>query len=89
MREASAFSPKSVTRLIATRDRESCLLIVSLSDPPVAYLFLVRCRLPHVMNEALNTRIQIRDGFYLSRIVRADKAAYMEDFTDPEVAATN
>jgi hypothetical protein len=38
------------------------------------------------MNEALNTRIQIRDGFYLSRIVRADKAAYMEHFTDPEVA---
>ena len=38
------------------------------------------------MNEALNTRIQIRDGFYLSRIVGADKAAYMEHFTDPEVA---
>jgi hypothetical protein len=32
VRETSAFSPKSVTRLIATRDRERCLLIVSLSD---------------------------------------------------------
>ena len=38
------------------------------------------------MNEALNTHIQIRDGFYLSRIARADKAAYMEHFTDPEAA---
>ena len=30
--QTSAFSPKSVTRLLATRDREPCLLIVSLSD---------------------------------------------------------
>jgi ribosomal-protein-alanine N-acetyltransferase len=38
------------------------------------------------MNEALNFRIEVSDGFYLSRIVRADKAAYMDHLTDPEIA---
>jgi [ribosomal protein S5]-alanine N-acetyltransferase len=32
------------------------------------------------------SRIQMSDGFYLSRIVRADKGAYMKHFTDPEIA---
>ena len=38
------------------------------------------------MSETLDPCIPISDGFYLSRIVRADKAAYMEHFTDPEIA---
>ena len=38
------------------------------------------------MNESKQIRLEVADGFYLSRIVRADKAAYMEHFTDPEIA---
>ena len=38
------------------------------------------------MNESSNPRIEISEGFYLSRIVRTDKAAYLEHFTDPEIA---
>jgi RimJ/RimL family protein N-acetyltransferase len=33
-----------------------------------------------------NFRIEMADGFYLSRIVRTDKAAYLEHFADPEIA---
>ena len=38
------------------------------------------------MNEASHFRIPISGGFYLSRIVRGDKAAYLEHLTDPEIA---
>jgi [ribosomal protein S5]-alanine N-acetyltransferase len=38
------------------------------------------------MNESQNLRLEVADGFYLSLITRADKAAYMEHFTDPEIA---
>jgi RimJ/RimL family protein N-acetyltransferase len=30
-------------------------------------------------------RFEVADGFYLSPIVRADKAAYLEHFADPEI----
>ena len=38
------------------------------------------------MNESKSIRLEVADGFYLSRIVRADKAAYLEHFADPEIA---
>ena len=38
------------------------------------------------MNEGKSIRLEVADGFYLSRIVRADKAAYLEHFSDPEIA---
>lgn len=38
------------------------------------------------MSRLTNPRIEIGDGFYLSCIDRADKAAYLEHFTDPEIA---
>jgi RimJ/RimL family protein N-acetyltransferase len=31
-------------------------------------------------------RIEMPDGFYLGRIQRSDKGAYLEHFTDPEIA---
>lgn len=38
------------------------------------------------MNESKDIRLEVTDGFYLSPIVRADKAAYLEHFADPEIA---
>ena len=38
------------------------------------------------MNESKNIRLEVTDEFYLSPIVRADKAAYLEHFADPEIA---
>jgi RimJ/RimL family protein N-acetyltransferase len=38
------------------------------------------------VNEGKSTRLELADGFYLSPIVRGDKAAYLEHFTDPEIA---
>ena len=38
------------------------------------------------MNESKSIRLEVADGLYLSRIVRADKAAYLEHFADPEIA---
>ena len=38
------------------------------------------------MNEAKSIRLELADGFYLSPIVRTDKAAYLEHFADPEIA---
>jgi Acetyltransferases, including N-acetylases of ribosomal proteins len=38
------------------------------------------------MAKLANPRIEISDGFYLSRIGRTDKAAYMEHLVDPEIA---
>ena len=38
------------------------------------------------MSENRNIRLEVGDGFYLSRIARTDKAAYLEHFTDPEIA---
>jgi hypothetical protein len=38
------------------------------------------------MNEHQNIRLEVTAGFYLSFVSRADKAAYMERFTDPEIA---
>jgi ribosomal-protein-alanine N-acetyltransferase len=38
------------------------------------------------MNESQDLRLEVGDGFYLSRIVRGDKPAYLEHFTDPEIA---
>ena len=38
------------------------------------------------MNEGKSIRLEVSDGFYLSPIVRADKAAYLEHFADPEIA---
>ena len=38
------------------------------------------------MNESKDIRLEVADGFYLSPIVRADKAAYLEHFADPEIA---
>ena len=38
------------------------------------------------MNEHQNIRLEVADGFHLSLISRVDKAAYMEHFTDPEIA---
>ena len=38
------------------------------------------------MNESKGVRLEVADGFYLSPIVRADKAAYLEHFADPEIA---
>jgi hypothetical protein len=38
------------------------------------------------VNESKNIRLEVADGFYLSPIVRADKAAYLEHFADPEIA---
>lgn len=38
------------------------------------------------MDEKQNIRLEVSDGFYLSPISRADKAAYMEHLTDPEIA---
>ena len=38
------------------------------------------------MNESKDIRLEVGDGFYLSPIVRADKAAYLEHFADPEIA---
>ena len=38
------------------------------------------------MNEGKSIRLEVADGFYLSPIVRADKAAYLEHFSDPEIA---
>src|SRR5215831_19890979 len=34
----------------------------------------------------MTPRIEIPGGFYLSRIQRTDKAAYLTHFTDPEIA---
>jgi hypothetical protein len=38
------------------------------------------------VNENKSIRLEVADGFYLSPIVRADKAAYLEHFADPEIA---
>ena len=38
------------------------------------------------MNESKSIRLEVADGFYLSPIVRDDKAAYLEHFADPEIA---
>ena len=38
------------------------------------------------MNEGKSIRLEVPDGFYPSPIVRADKAAYLEHFSDPEIA---
>ena len=38
------------------------------------------------MNEELKICIGISEGFYLDRIVRTDKPAYMEHLTDPEIS---
>ena len=38
------------------------------------------------MNESKDIRLEVENGFYLSPIVRADKAAYLEHFADPEIA---
>ena len=38
------------------------------------------------MNEEKSIRLEVADGLYLSPIVRADKAAYLEHFADPEIA---
>ena len=37
------------------------------------------------VNEGKSIRLEVADGFYLSPIVRADKAAYLEHFSDPEI----
>ena len=37
------------------------------------------------MNESKDIRLEVADGFYLSPIVRADKAAYLEHFADPDI----
>ena len=38
------------------------------------------------MRESKDIRLEVTDGFYLSPIVRADKAAYLEHFADPQIA---
>jgi ribosomal-protein-alanine N-acetyltransferase len=38
------------------------------------------------MNESKDIRLEVENRFYLSPIVRADKAAYLEHFADPEIA---
>jgi RimJ/RimL family protein N-acetyltransferase len=38
------------------------------------------------VNESKGVHLEVADGFYLSPIVRADKAAYLEHFADPEIA---
>jgi len=38
------------------------------------------------VNEGKSIRLEVADGFYLSPIVRADKAAYLKHFADPEIA---
>jgi hypothetical protein len=38
------------------------------------------------VNESKDIRLEVANGFYLSPIVRADKAAYFEHFADPEIA---
>jgi RimJ/RimL family protein N-acetyltransferase len=38
------------------------------------------------VNESKDIRLEVTDGFYLSSIVRGDKAAYLEHFADPEIA---
>jgi RimJ/RimL family protein N-acetyltransferase len=38
------------------------------------------------VNEDKSIRLEVADEFYLSRIVRSDKAAYLEHFADPEIA---
>ena len=38
------------------------------------------------MNESKSIRLEVTDEFYLSPIVRTDKAAYLEHFADPEIA---
>ena len=38
------------------------------------------------VNESKNIRLEVTDEFYLSPIVRTDKAAYLEHFADPEIA---
>lgn len=35
----------------------------------------------------MSLRLEIGDGFYLSRITRADKPAYLQHFADPDIAA--
>jgi len=38
------------------------------------------------VNESKSIRLEVTDEFYLSPIVRTDKAAYLEHFADPEIA---
>jgi ribosomal-protein-alanine N-acetyltransferase len=38
------------------------------------------------VNEDKSIRLEVADEFYLSRIVRSDKAAYLKHFADPEIA---
>jgi ribosomal-protein-alanine N-acetyltransferase len=38
------------------------------------------------VNHGKSIRLEVADGFYLSPIVRADKAAYWERLADPEIA---
>ena len=38
------------------------------------------------MNESKRLHLEVTDEFYLSPIVRTDKAAYLEHFADPEIA---
>ena len=38
------------------------------------------------MSESYYPRIEVASGFHLSRIVRGDKAAYLEHLSDPEIA---
>ena len=37
------------------------------------------------MSESQSIRLEVADGFYLSPVVRSDKAAYLEHFADPEI----
>ena len=48
--------------------------------------YLVRRFRALTVNEGKDIRLEVADGFYLSPIVRADKAAYLEHFADPEIA---
>ena len=52
----------------------------------MAQLRLVRRFRALTVNESKDIRLEVADGFYLSPIVRADKAAYLEHFADPEIA---
>jgi RimJ/RimL family protein N-acetyltransferase len=38
------------------------------------------------VNESKSIRLEVTDEFYLSPIVRTDKAAYLKHFADPEIA---
>jgi len=52
----------------------------------VAHLGPVRRFRALPVSESKDIRLEVADGLYLSPIVRADKAAYLEHFADPEIA---